>query len=362
MRAYVRARSAILIVALGAVLFVQQPTISRATAENEVAHATCARLREMQSYGLMPSGTHVPAGRAGSALIQEFAAPGGTTLGSITLPDGFNPATASNATLATFHLPARPVDPAAVTEWLATYGHPLHERPIRTAPCLTNDAMVSSATSSNWGGRVVTTSGVTDVVGQWTQPNFVFYCLHASIRSIWDGIGGWGTGNGNKLIQAGSLTSGSGINDAVMWVEVWNLEATITVSSPAISTGQVMKVETHYSSSSSGTATWTMTNRTTGEAHGWYQTGVSGYYDPTHAEWVDERSKNLSTGQLYLLRKSTNITYWGGEYVNGTQANSLPTTNVTMKDTDTLMTTVIGATTTSSETWKDCGPSSGTNQ
>ena len=310
----------------------------------------------------MPNGSSVRAGTPGSALIQEFAVPGGTTLGSITLPDGFNPATASPATLAAFRIPSRPSDPKAVTNWLMSYGHALHESPVRTAPCLSGYSMVSSTTSNIWAGRVVASTGIKDVVGQWTQPNFVFYCLHSSVRSIWNGIGGYGSSGATKLIQAGSLTSGPGINDATMWVEVYNLEAAIPVSPPAIHTGDIMKVETVYSTASGGTATWTMTNRTTGEAHGWYQTGIGAYYDGSHAEYIDERYANPANGQLYLVRKSTNITYWGGEYVNGTQANSLAAISVTMKDVDTLMTTVIGATTTSSETWKDCGPSSGTNQ
>ena len=183
------------------------------------------------------------------------------------------------------------------------------------------------------------------------------------MRMIFDGIGGVNSGF-NKLIQAGSVTtdtSGSNINNVSPFVEVWNMEAAILVSSPAIRTGDTVNVETVYSSASGGTATWWFTNQTTHVSQGWFQTGVSGYYDGTHAEYIDERPSR-SDGSRYLLRKSTNITYWSGEYINGTQSNSWPTTNVTMKDTDVLMTAVMGSTVTSSEAWKDCGPGLGTNQ
>jgi hypothetical protein len=329
----------------------------------EVPQAACNSLNASRTYGVASNGSATSAGASGSARVQEYDAPQSTKLSAITLPDGFNAAKADDATLAAFHLPPRPTDADALAEWLDSYGHAIHQTPPSSAPCLT-DLYGASANSPNWGGRLATSSGFKDVTGYWTQPNFVAYCQHASNRAIWDGIGGWGSGY-YKLIQAGSITtdiSGSNINAISPWVEVYDLEAIITVSSPALRTGDSIKVETVYSTASGGTATWWFTNRTTGASQGWTQSGVSAYYDGAHAEYVDERATNGSTGNPYLLRKSTNYTYWSGEYINGKQSNSWPTTNVTMKDTAVLMTAVMGATVTSSETWKDCGPGSGTNQ
>jgi Peptidase A4 family len=333
----------------------------RGLSGSETSAASCTALRSVRSYGVKPDGATTTRGAPGSAFVQEYAAPGGTTLAALTLPDGFNPATATDATLTRFHLPPRPQDPGARANWLELYGRPVHQTAPSSAPCLTNAFGATAANSTIWSGRVVARSGINNVTGRWTQPNFVAYCLHASTRFIWDGIGGYGT---NKLIQAGSYTtdtSGSNINTVSAAVEVYPLEAIVTVSSPAIRTGDTVNIQTTYSSSSSGTATWTFKNQTTGVTAVWYQTGVSSYYDGTHGEYIDERATK-SDGTQYLLRKSTNITYWGSEYVNGIQSNSLTTINVTMKATDVLMTAIMGATTSSSETWKDCGPSSGTNQ
>jgi hypothetical protein len=170
---------------------------------------------------------------------------------------------------------------------------------------------------------------------------------------IWDGIGAWG--GARKLIQAGSWTTGPSIHDLKAFIEVWDKEGEINVSSPAIREGDTVNVETVYSPANGGTATWWFNNLTNSQSQGWYQTGISAWYDGTSAEYINERPGT------YLLRKSS-LTYWGGKYINGTQSNNFSTTNVTMVNGDTLMTAVMGATTTSSETWRDCGPGTGTNQ
>lgn len=328
----------------------------------EVPQFACTPLPALRTYGIAPNGSTTAAGVNGTAEVQEYAAPKGTTLASVTLPDGFNPAQATDSTLAAFHLPPRPTEPGALAEWLDSYGHALHQTPLSSPPCMTN----KNAATSNpiWSGRLSsrTSGGFTDVTGYWTQPNFVSYCLHASDRSIWDGIGGWGSSGQNKLIQAGSTTTGPGINDVSAFIEVYDLEDVINEPTPAVKTGDSFKVETTYSTSNGGTATWWFTNRTTGISHGYYQWSISGYYDGSHGEFVDERASHGSPPVPYLLRKSTNITYWSGEYLNGVQAANWTTTNLTMQDVDVLMTAVMGSTVTSSETWKDCGPGSGTNQ
>jgi len=333
-------------------------------ATSDVPQKACTPLPAVRAYGVRSDGSATNPGTPGSGLVQEYSTPQGATLASIAVPDGFNPANATNAELAVFHIPPRPSDAGALTEWVKDYGHPLYEA-ASSAPCMTDEYAASATSRTNWSGRVAVGSGFTDVSGYWTQPNFVPYCLHASTRAIWNGLGGWGSGGTNKILQAGSYTtdlSGSNINKVSAFVEVYDREAIQLVNPPAIRTGDSVNVRTLYSSSSGGTATWQFSNRTTGVNAAWYETGASAYYDGTHANYIDERTTDSSNNQLRLLRKSTNTTFWSGEYVNGQQSNSFPTINVTMMDTDTLMTALMGATITSSEAWKDCGPGLGLNQ
>lgn len=331
-----------------------RPAISGAAAD-ETSSSACVPLSSTGSHGLAPNGATTAAGTGGSATVQDYATPQGTTLSSITLPSGFNPAQASDATLSSFHLPPRPTDPGALSNWMQNYGHSFFETVPASPPCSTNRY---AGTRIAWAGRSATspTKSFNDVTGHWTQPNFAFFCLRTSTRAIWDGLSG-----PKGLIQAGSYTSGSGINDVAPFVEVAPLQSIQQVPSPAISTGNSVNVETTYSSASNGTATWWFQNFTTGKSQGWTESGVSTYYDGTNGVYVDER-ETLPNGTISLLRNSTNITYWSGEYINGVQANSWATENMTMQDVDVLMTAVMGATITSSETWKDCGPGSGTKQ
>lgn len=315
---------------------------------------SCTPMERSGEYGLMADGTVTTADAPGSALVSEFANPYGGVLSSIAYPEGFNPTSASDATLRRFHLPERPSNPGALADWLSLYGHPLTSERTDRPPCATN---LAAAFSTNWSGRVSVGTGIRDVNGRWTQPNLQTHCSHASMRAIWNGIGL------SSLIQAGSITvdtSGSNINAVSAFVEVYPKEPVIQVAAPAILTGDTINLRTNYATSNGGTATWTFTNQTTGVTNGWFEAGVAAYYDGIRADWIDERPSNFASGAPYLLRRSSNVTYWAGERIDGVQAGSFSAYNVTMKDVDTLMTAQLGQTTTSSETWLDCGPGSGT--
>jgi hypothetical protein len=347
-------------VAMVGALIAMTLSVVGASPPSEVFTSACSALPALGSHWVSNSGESTSAPSSQDAYVQEFAAAQGTKLQVVTRPDGFNPAIATDETLQAFSIPPRPKDPGALAAWNATFGHPLHEVPPPKAPCETDRQNILTDTDPAMSGRLETSSGFTDVSGQFTQPTFVSYCLHLSDRSIWNGIGGWFTGTAG-LIQAGTDTNGPGIRDVDPWVEVYPLENEIVVPSPAVSAGNVLGVDTSYSATfQGGTASWHFYNHSTGVSITYQHTGVSKYYDGRSAEYFDERA--TQGGSPLLLRKSSNSTVWSYEYVNGQVASHWTTTAVTMLKTSTLMAPAIGTTTGSSETWKDCGPSSGTNQ
>lgn len=144
-------------------------------------------------------------------------------------PDGFDPLTASDETLATYGFPERPEDPAELSEWtenMSCYeSTPIPEieqtdrmhnvlQPavnIRSLPA--NDITNATSYSYNWSGYIAQggTNEFAQVQGDFVQPTIQSGCASNTYESTWVGLGGTNSG---KLVQTGTAmnTSGGGRN------------------------------------------------------------------------------------------------------------------------------------------------------
>ena len=141
-------------------------------------------------------------------------------------PAGFDPLTADASVLRDHGYPDRPTEPAALAHWAQLLGTPLrHFKPTITRRADRQPSSVAepAATSNNWSGAVVTTSGAPlffTVAGQWKVPHIAPFANGDDRHmSAWVGIDGFG----NKvLFQSGIhavMSSGDAKPDVHAWIE-----------------------------------------------------------------------------------------------------------------------------------------------
>jgi len=318
--------------------------------------AGCHPLKVARTYGRTSNGHLVTAGTRGSATIQEY-----TDGESVTQPpDGFVPANASPEALRAFL-----IDPA-----LRNSAVPLNAEPL-TPPCVNparNNA--TNQDGENWAGRAVAyhTFTFTDIQARWVVPHYDHssYCLKRSEASIWVGIGGDYT---DRLIQAGVQTYAGGDTDVNFFYENDPVSGgSHNVGTPAITNGQQAQAHVNYSPAN-GIAYAYLTNLTTSATATYALPSAGSDYDGQSGEFIVERP--VDNGTLDLMRRSTDTydPYWNSEYINGVSAGAYaPGTqySITMRDNPgdidyqgpdvPMQTTVLGNTTTQSNTWNNCGP------
>lgn len=141
--------------------------------------------------------------------IQTFSQP----------PAGFNPLTASAASLKKYGFPPRPTDPAALSLWSWAMKHATHYVPPNP---VASSVMHAPPTHSGnpWSGYTIPSNGAdyTSSEARWTQPavagnsNYTNY-NKAPDASFWTGIG---TSN---LIQAGADSIATATPQYRFWTE-----------------------------------------------------------------------------------------------------------------------------------------------
>lgn len=191
-------------------------------------------------------------------------------------------------------------------------------------------------------------------------------CSDPSGAAVWVGIGGTGANN-NDLIQSGFGSEGSD-NGIEFWWELINDSGGGTfhwTPTPGISGLEDVSFETQYAPTNN-TAEFDFYNHTSGIFAAAYNiTDPQPFYNGNSAEFIVERPK--INGQVVRLRKGTDSSgyspFWKNAYVNGVGAGyyaSQYQVSETMYDNDAgtgnpLDTTVLGASTTQSNTWHACG-------
>lgn len=183
--------------------------------------------------------------------IQTFSQP----------PAGFNPLTASAASLKKYGFPPRPTAPAALSLWSEAMQHATHYVPPNpVASSIMHDPPTHSG--NPWSGYTIPSNGVhyTGSEARWTQPavagnsNYTNY-NKAPDASFWTGIGT------NNLIQAGADSIATATPQYRFWTENWPYEGTIW-EGPVIRPGDLAYVDVQYNGND--TTTFFLENYTTG--------------------------------------------------------------------------------------------------
>lgn len=220
-------------------------------------------------------------------------------------PTGFNPINASNATLAEYMLPERPVDPSALADWTAMMSN-FHLVP---AEQFLLETTVKNANPPSWAGEVGTSCSpnCTFVEGQWDEESIGPSCSNSAV-SNWAGLGGYG--GSHTLGQDGTAYGEAGVDYHQAWWEILPASA-----SPI---GGVY-----------GYPGWRFTAETQWVGNGYYfyvydskygdawnGTEYTSSFDGTHADFVVERPIQPN-GSLYNLANFYWLKYHNA-WINGT--------------------------------------------
>jgi hypothetical protein len=122
-------------------------------------------------------------------------------------PIGFNPVTASDATLKEYGFPARPSDPTALQEWDGVMQHAQNyvaPVPIQSAtsfsPNFNGNPYASEAGYAVLSSQNPELGQFNEAYGQWTQT------ASAEQVGYWIGLGGMTPGDNQDLVQAGAVS------------------------------------------------------------------------------------------------------------------------------------------------------------
>lgn len=233
-------------------------------------------------------------------------------------PEGFNPLTASDETLAMYAFPARPSvedseEYAAWVKRMKNYtGTPLPEIEVTVKPNTVVENTGSSQSraisgterSLNWSGYMAdlganSTTYYTQVQMDYTHPT-ISNIEGSSSTSYWIGLGGSNTG---KLVQAGTATTNYNLHYA--WYEYLsdNGDSVVAqeISSLTISPGDRIHLYIAFQAAN-GKFNYYIANDTTGKsASGLISLPTATQFDGTTAEWVVERGATRTTSGLHLL-------------------------------------------------------------
>ncbi|MDQ2837454.1 MAG: hypothetical protein M3Y42_09305 [Actinomycetota bacterium] len=279
-------------------------------------------------------------------------------------PAGWKPATATQAELKYFGIPARPAQNSAgyaqwATDWITHYtGFTL------AVPCAATSDL-SAATKANWAGILAYGSAFTTAYGATTY-NPGSTCAQAEPDSYtnWVGLGGYNTG---RLIQNGFITTHTG--GSYPFLELLNSDTGVDTHTvrmdisgdPNNGSGHTFNLQTQWLPSTSQVSfawhditTGQVASMTVGSAAG---KPASYFYDSSSGEAIDERA--VQGGVLTSLR-NFGTDQWSNAYVatNGsgfTAMRSLPHIGITMQEAFQLASVTAGSTADRfTDTWDDC--------
>lgn len=249
-----------------------------------------------------------------SGRIFQFESPG-TVFDQVLPPAGFVPAEATDAELATFGLPARPVAGSEREVWDRDYAHMDAADPGVVCPSnRVAGGVVGTVNSQNWGGGFTLNGSATlntywNAQVRWGQPYFVGVCPGTSAHAIWAGLGGW---NSPRLIQAGTDVSASNMNGSYFFWEMLNASISPPeqiMSSPMVAAGNYVGATSTYGSGEVQFDVWNYTNQQYAVIRVSQFAGypASSFYDGTTADFISERpyGGSASGGWFYLRKPSS---------------------------------------------------------
>lgn len=236
-------------------------------------------------------------------------------------PAGFDPATASDEQLAEYHLPARPTDPTAQSQWNSSVGRASFAAPPQT---IYDDPGVKGATSPNWSGWLETGHSYTSSTAYWYEPGIFSGNCNTSTTSVvfWSGLGGFNTG---YLAQDGTGENTPGLGQNQAWSEVLPQQPYVVPQSLYATIGQDFEAYTGWTGGNN--FVFFMENLYTGQSL-YYGVTANGY-DGSTAEQVVERPTvggkyaYLSNYHNVLFNNNQNTWSGGGGYISGSPNQSI---------------------------------------
>lgn len=161
-------------------------------------------------------------------------------------------------------------------------------------------ASTSTASSPSWAGYLNHTNDVNEVWGQWIVPSAYDTSTpygNWAESYTWVGMGGFTdtafiSGNHGNIMQAGTeqnMIMNNYQQQAAyyFWWECYPYNAEQIVNL-AVNPGDSVYSQVWYTTNNGGTMNYFMENYTTGQSTSGALSGVSAYYDPTEAEWIEE--------------------------------------------------------------------------
>lgn len=250
------------------------------------------------------------------AAVYHYAIGTGPGFDYYVPPTGFKPLTASNAELAEMNLPTRPSGGARFAAWKSDMGrYKGTEKPVlcesRTPisesagkhgrPSAGSGAVATHYGNDHWSGYVNNAGSYTEVVAHWTQQGaYTCGCSGPTDEVTWVGIGGWSTG---RLLQDGTRNYSN--TTPYAWFEYLGAVNVGIIQRNNTTVGDDIASAVSYSN---GTANFGVTDNGTYEVNV-HQGGLAGDYDPSTADFINERPVYCSTGCYHTLT-NTGVTFW----------------------------------------------------
>ncbi|MFF1281979.1 hypothetical protein ACFVY4_14635 [Streptomyces sp. NPDC058299] len=307
---------------------------------------------------MSPSATR--AVRAAAATELTYRLPGGATMSTIVPPRGFRPQTAAPATARAYGFDA-PDSPKALAAWRTRYDG--WRETVPSVPCVgpSGRSALRFATtySSNWGGYTATGhSNYNEVYDDQNIPTYYTSCGPAgsTLAAPWIGLGG---ARSSKLIQQG-FASGSSVGGTIQGASLWYEYLNAQHQNPPVYIGHTTRtghVISQYMTYGSGRVGFHWYDRTAGA--GWSPvnvSGLSGYYDGTTADYINERVYGVK------LRKFSRQTFSAAGARYGSTFKDLfklPSTEVRLTSNGVssgaaLLTDTRSSSSAFYQTWKRC--------
>ena len=267
------------------------------------------------TVALRPTTAHLT---AHGATVYHYAMGTGPGFDYYVPPAGFKPLKASNAELAEMNLPTRPSGGVRLAAWKSDMGqYKGTERPVlcesRTPISQPagkhglfsagSGAVASHYGNDHWSGYVNNAGSYTEVAAHWTQQSaHACGCSGPTDEVTWVGIGGWST---DDLLQDGTRNYSN--TTPYAWFEYLGAVSVGILQRNNTKVGDNIAAAVSYSN---GTANFGVTDNGTYEVNV-HLGGLAGDYDPSTAEFINERPAHCSTGCFPELT-NTGTTNWTG--------------------------------------------------
>jgi Peptidase A4 family len=200
-------------------------------------------------------------------------------------PESFDARTATDEQLERYNFPPRPSDPAALAEWDKTFGN--DAKPVPPGGCVSDEFAEEEFASEdevtlNWAGFENPAQGHPShfgaVTGEYGQPAYHSTSCAEPHEVSWTGLGGDFSSN---LIQDGT---GMTASEYFAWYEI--LPSPLVRVSLTVKSGDLIQ---DYVTYSGGTIDFWVYNHSRETYSHTTFTGMSGSYNGSSAEYIDER-------------------------------------------------------------------------